>query len=259
VGDEVYFAGNSARDGAYAEYVAIDERIVGKKPKNLSFVEAACEPLTVVTAFEALEESLDIPELSEIPEKPKSILITAGAGGVGTIAIQISKKLLKLRTIATASREESAKVCRELGADDIINHYQELKGQIEALGLQGVDYILNCGDVDNKKFNELLALLNPFGKICFVAGSNEPVSLNLFGIMSKRIQISGELMYTRSIFDLEPERQGIILNRAANLLDEGFLKSRMTKTYDFFTQIQQAHKDLESGRTIGKIGLKLNP
>lgn len=120
VGDQVYYAGDITRSGSNAEYQLIDERIVGYKPANLSVPEAAAMPLTSLTAYEALFDRIRIdPE----KDKGKSVLIIAGAGGVGSIAIQLAKKLCNLTVIATASREDSITWCKDLGADHVVNHY----------------------------------------------------------------------------------------------------------------------------------------
>jgi NADPH2:quinone reductase len=145
--DEVYFAGDATRQGCYAEFVAIDERIVGHKPKTLSFSEAAAIPLTGLTAWEAYFEQMHLEPKPNVNKG--TLLIFGGAGGVGSIAIQIAKGVANLRVIATASRSASVEYCRRMGADEVIDHSKELGPQLRALGLDGVDYILNCGEVTN--------------------------------------------------------------------------------------------------------------
>ncbi|WP_144874276.1 zinc-binding alcohol dehydrogenase family protein, partial [Hyella patelloides] len=111
VGDEVYYAGSITRPGTNSEYQLVDERIVGKKPRNLSFVEAAALPLTTITAWEALFERLAI-----TAHQKSTILIINGAGGVGSIAIQLAKQVAGLQVIATASRKETIAWCQKMGA-----------------------------------------------------------------------------------------------------------------------------------------------
>ena len=123
VGDFVYYAGDITRSGCNAEYQVVDERIVGHKPNSLNFEAAAALPLTAVTAWEALFDRLGIAQ-DLASNKVKSILIIGGAGGVGSIAIQLAKKVAGLKVIATASRPETIAWVKNLGADEVINHHQ---------------------------------------------------------------------------------------------------------------------------------------
>jgi len=162
-GDQVYFSGLISRNGTNAQFVAVDERylpsfvivsffthfvstrIVGRKPKNLSWEQAAAEPLTVITAWESLVEEMEIPFATK---SDKTLLIINGAGGVGTIAIQLAKKLHGLTVIATASRPETIDICKGYGADFIIDHKKPLKEGLESVGIKSVNYILNCFEAD---------------------------------------------------------------------------------------------------------------
>jgi alcohol dehydrogenase len=138
VGDEVYYAGDITRSGSNAEYQSVDSRIVGIKPKNLTFSEAAALPLTSITAWEGLFERLRISSQSA-----GNLLIIGGAGGVGSIAIQLAKKLTNLTVIATASRPETLAWCQALGADKVVNHREDL---VEQLNENSIDYILCLND-----------------------------------------------------------------------------------------------------------------
>merc|ERR1719428_2509348 len=140
VGDRVYFAGDLHRNGSNAELVAIDERIVAKMPASLSFAEAAAVPLTMLTAWEGLFESMRVPTNGR-PNVPKRLLVLPGAGGVGTWAIQLAKKVGGLFVVASASRPESAAKAKELGADLVINHREPLLPQLKDAEVDGVDYI----------------------------------------------------------------------------------------------------------------------
>lgn len=251
-GDEVYFAGDASRQGCYAEFVAIDERIMGLKPKALSFAQAAAVPLTALTAWEAFFENMRLEPERASPTR--TMLIVAGAGGVGSIAIQIAKRVAGLYVIATASRPASTEFCRQMGADAVIDHSQELGPQLRALGLGGADYILNCVPMTN--LPQLVPILNPLGVICGIVGREGADALDASGLFQKRGTLTFEYMFTRSRLELEPERQGKILNRVAGLLDQGILTSTMTQRMDW-TEIQRAHRALDSGHTIGKIVLEL--
>lgn len=248
VGDEVYYAGDLTRSGSNAEYQLIDERIVGKKPKNLTIAEAAAIPLTGLTAWESLFDRIKVnPET----DKGKTVLILAGAGGVGSIAIQIAKKVAGLTVIATASRPESIKWCKDLGADFVINHYN-LKAELKTTGHSRVDYILDF--VNLEAYWEIAAeIIKPQGHIVSITGSSQPLNLDL--LKTKSVTFSWELMYTRSMYttdDMDEQHQ--ILNEIADLLDAGILRTTLTTTLEGFTvdSLKKAHKMQESGKTIGK-------
>ena len=248
VGDQVYYAGDITRSGCNVEYQLIDERIVGHKPKNLSVPEAAAMPLTSLTAYEALLDRIGIDPGKDIG---KSVLIIAGAGGGGSIAIQLAKKLCKLTVIATASREDSVTWCKDLGADYVVNHHN-LKEELERIGHGQVNYVLDFADLEG--YWELAVdIIKPQGHIVSITGSSKPLNLNL--LKNKSVTFSWEFMYTRSMFTTEDiERQHEILNHMAQLLDEGTLKTTLTTTLYGFTveNLKTAHEMQESGKTIGK-------
>ncbi len=253
VGDEVYFAGDATRQGCYAEFVAIDERIVGHRPKSLSFAEAAAIPLTGLTVWEAFFEQM---HMEPHPTNNKgTVLILGGAGGVGSIAIQIAKRAAGLHVIATASRPASVEYCRQLGADAIIDHTRELGPQLQTLGLEGVEYILNGGEVNN--IPQLAAVLNPLGTICCIVGGDAAKSIDASLVFAKRGTLTFELMFARARLKIEMERQGQILNHLAELLDQNVLVSTLTQRMDW-REIQQAHQLIESGHTLGKIVLDVS-
>ncbi len=130
-GDEVFYAGSILRQGTNSEFHLVDERIVGNKPKSLSFAQAAALPLTSITAWELLFD-----RLGAVPGKsvdPRTLLITGGAGGVGSILIQLARRLTGLTVLATATRPESQKWCLDLGAHAVIDHGKPMKEQIEKL------------------------------------------------------------------------------------------------------------------------------
>jgi NADPH2:quinone reductase len=248
VGDQVFYAGDLTRSGSNAEYQLIDERIVGKKPKNLSLEEAAAIPLTGLTAFESLFDRIKVnPET----DKGKTVLILAGAGGVGSIAIQLAKKIGNLTVIATASRPDSVQWCKDLGADFVVNHHN-LKEDLEKINHSQVNYILDF--VDLAAYWETASeVIKPQGHIVSITGSSKPLNLDVLKV--KSVTFSWELMYTRSMFNTEDiVRQHEILNTLADLLDAGTIKSTLTTTLKGFTveNLKKAHEMQESGKTIGK-------
>jgi len=251
VGDEVYYAGDIGKSGSNSEYQLIDERIVGKKPKSLNMEEAAAIPLTALTAWEILFDRIRILD----KDKNKTILIIGGAGGVGSIAIQIAKKVAGLTVIATASRPETVEWCKNQGADYVVNH-KNLLDEVRNLGFQYVDFIADF--VDTNFYWDIMAeLIKPQGHIASITGSAAPIALNK--LKNKSASFSWELMYTRSIFQTEDMiEQHHILNKVADLLDEGILKTTLRQTLTGLNaeNFKKAHQQLENNTTIGKIAIK---
>ncbi|MEM5538474.1 zinc-binding alcohol dehydrogenase family protein [Olleya sp. AS48] len=248
VGDEVFYAGDITRSGSNAEFQLVDERIVGRKPKKLTIAEAAAMPLTSLTAYEAIFDRIKIN-----PEKDqgKTVLVLAGAGGVGSIAIQLAKKLGNLTVIATASRPDSIAWCKDLGADFVVNHHN-LKEELEKIGHSQVNYILDFVDLEGY-WETAAEIIKPQGHIVSITESSKPLNLNI--MKSKSVTFSWELMYTRSMFNTEDmDRQHEILNHVADLLDNGTLKSTLTTTLEGFTvaNLKKAHEVQESSKSIGK-------
>lgn len=252
VGDPVYYAGDITKQGSNAEYQVIDERIVGRKPKSLSIEEAAVIPLTALTAWEILFDRIRI---SAEKDKGKSILIIGGAGGVGSIAIQLAKKIAGLTVIATASRPETIEWCKQQGADFVVDH-KNLIAAVKEVGFETVDFILDFVDT-NAYWDTMVELIKPQGQIASITGSSDPVALNK--LKSKSVSFSWELMYTRSMYQTEDMiEQHHILNKVADLLDEGVLKTTLNVILNGLTadNLKKAHELLESGKTIGKIAIK---
>jgi NADPH2:quinone reductase len=252
VGDEVYYAGDITKQGSNAEYQIIDQRIVGRKPKALTNSEAAVMPLTGLTAWEILFDRIRInPE----KDKGKTVLIIGGAGGVGSIAIQLAKKIAGLTVIATASRPETIAWCKKQGADYVVDH-KDLISSVRELGFQHVDFILDFVDT-NSYWDIMVELIKPQGHIASITGSSDPIALNK--LKNKSASFSWELMYTRSMFQTDDMiEQHNILNKIADLLDNGTLQSTLNETFTGLTadNLKKAHQLLESGKTIGKIAIK---
>ncbi|NES43425.1 zinc-binding alcohol dehydrogenase family protein [Moorena sp. SIO2C4] len=193
VGDEVFYAGDITRPGTNSELHAVDERIVGKKPKSLGFAEAAGFPLTSITAWEILFDCLGV---KEGEGKGESILIIGGAGGVGSILIQLAKKLTGLTAIATASRPETIEWVQKMGADHVINHRQSLVDQIKELGLEP-RYVASLSGSDGH-FPGIIELIKPRGHIAII---DDPQSLDISLIKTKALSFSWEFMFTRSMYE----------------------------------------------------------
>lgn len=245
-GDEVWYAGDIGRAGSNAEFQLVDERIVAKKPSSIDFAQAAAMPLTVLTAWEAMYERLGMPSQAG-ESKDKRLLLINGAGGVGSIAIQLSK-LMGFEVVATASRQESQEWCRALGADKVIPH-----SDLEGVGDNYADWILCCHDTD-QYFDQAARLVRPFGKICFLASAKE--KHNIQALMQKSAGIVWEFMFTRSMLQTtDLVRQHEILERAAALVDQGSLRSTLQKTLSPLntTTLREGHALIESGGMVGKL------
>jgi len=255
-GDEVYFAGSIVRQGCNAELVAVDERITGKKPVSLSFEESACIGLTGLTAWEGLTECLGIQVPHSDKDKElngsKSILVIGGAGGVGSIVVQIAKRVLGLKVIATASRPETVEWAKKMGADEVINHSKGLTEEFKRIGLSGVDYIYNTSDTD-PIFDQFASLINPFGKIVCIVGTQKQHNIGALSV--KSAGLIWELMFTKSIFGYNLESQKRILDTLADLFDKKILQTTLTRSFKSFAEIHDAHREQESGKIIGKLAI----
>ena len=253
VGEGVFFAGDLTRAGSYAEYVAVDERIVGHRPRTLSDAEAAAVPLVALTAWEALLEGMEA-QRGDAGRGTRVCLVVGGGGGVGSTAIQIAREVCGLGVVATASRAESRQYAREMGADAVIDHTKPLGEQLRALGYTGADYIFSTAQLSG--FKEWAGVLNPLGKICCIVGGPEAAALDVSPLFPNRGTLVFELMFTRPRTGVGLEQQGEILDKVAELLDQGVLKSTAMHVLPW-EQMAVAHQMIESGHTVGKIVLTL--
>lgn len=247
VGDDVFYAGDLTRPGTNSEFHAVDARIIGKKPQSLDFDEAAGIPLTAITAWELLFDSM---RLVENGEDGKSILVLGGAGGVGSILIQLVKKLTKATVIATASRDETRQWVTKMGADHVIDHSQPLAPQMQALGIMP-DYIASLRGTD-QNWEEMCAMIAPRGHIALI---DDPQGININLGKQKAISISWEFMFTRPMFDMaDIAAQAHLLNRVSEMLDDGVLQSTVTGKLGALSAetLKTAHTTQETGRVIGK-------
>jgi NADPH2:quinone reductase len=253
-GDEVYYAGSIVRPGGNSELHLVDERIVGRKPNKLGFAEAAALPLTTITAWEAMFDRMGISKSGR--NAGRTLLVIGGAGGVGSIAIQLAKKLARLKVIATASRVQSVKWVTELGADAYVDHAQELAPQLKSAGTPEVDYILCCNSTDHH-FPQFASIIAPQGKICTIVRTMKPV--DLAPLMTKSATFAWELMFTRSTYQT-PDMIGQheLLTETATLVDAGTVRSTLTTHLGKINaaNLRRAHKMLEEGHTVGKIVLE---
>jgi NADPH2:quinone reductase len=252
VGDEVYYAGDITRPGCNAQFQVVDERIVGHKPRSLPFEAAAALPLTTITAWESLFDRLGID--LEKGAKGRSLLIIGGAGGVGSIAIQLAKRA-GLTVIATASRPESVKWVLELGADHAVDHRNPLAPQLAELDCKEVDYVANFANTD-QYWEEMAELIKPQGHIVSIVENSKPVEIGL--LKSKSASFHWTFMFTRSMFETsDMNKQSWILDQASALIDAGKIRSTHNETLRPInaTNLRAVHAKIESGKAVGKITL----
>jgi zinc-binding alcohol dehydrogenase family protein len=244
-GDAVYYAGDVTRPGCDSEFHLVDERIVGRKPKTLDFAQAAAMPLTSITAWEAFFDRLKV--------KPqRTLLIIGGAGGVGSIGIQLAKHA-GLHVIATASRPDSVAWVKALGADEVVNHRQSLTAQIK----NPVDYIANFSGELDAYWEAMGELVAPQGALVAIVGNTKPLPMD--AVRMKSATVCWELMFTRPRFKTpDMIEQHRLLDQVADWLDAGKLRCTLKETLSPINgaNLRKAHQRLESGTMIGKLVLK---
>lgn len=251
-GDEVFYAGAINRTGTNAEFHLVDERIVGKKPATLDFAAAAALPLTSITAWEMLFDRLRVTD--PVPGAARAIVIIGGAGGVGSIAIQIARALTDLTVIATASRPETQDWAKSLGAHHVIDHRQPIAAQIEALGLGQPAFVFSTTNTADH-YAQIVELIAPQGRFGLI---DDPKELSALPLKRKSISLHWELMFTRSLFGTaDIDKQHDLLTRVSALVDEGRIKTTATENFGKINaeNLKRAHALLESGKSKGKIVL----
>ncbi|GLS31024.1 zinc-binding alcohol dehydrogenase family protein [Mesorhizobium albiziae] len=246
-GDDVYYAGSIARPGANSQFHLVDERIVGHKPKTLSHAEAAAPPLTTITAWEMLFDRLDIRR----PVPGAAIVIVGGAGGVGSIAIQLARVLSDVVVIATASRQETKDWVAELGAHHVIDHSKPIAEQVAAFGFGAPAFVFSTTETD-RHLDQIAELIAPQGRFGLI---DDPKALSIQPFKRKSVSIHWELMFTRSMFQTpDMDQQAKLLNEVAKLVDDGTVRTTLKKVLRPIdpANLKQAHALIESGRSKGK-------
>ncbi|MFJ1519257.1 zinc-binding alcohol dehydrogenase family protein [Acinetobacter sp. ABJ_C1_1] len=250
-GDVVWYAGALNRQGSNSELQLVDERIVGHKPKTLEATEAAALPLTAITAWEMLFDRLQVPKTAPANT---TILVIGGAGGVGSITIQLLKQLTNLTIIATASRPETKEWVKQLGADYVLDHREPLAPQIKQLGLNAPLYVFSTTQTD-QHLADIVELIAPQGHFGLI---DDPEQLNIKPFKSKSVSVHWEFMFTRSMFQTEDmQKQSEVLNEVSKLVDEGKIKTTVTEVLSPINaeNLKQVHQQIERGTTKGKIVL----
>ena len=251
-GDPVWYAGSILRPGTNAELHLVDERIVGAKPKSLSFAQAAALPLTAITAWEMLFDRFRI-RIGK-PPAAGSLLIVGGAGGVGSIAIQLARRLTGLTVVATASRPETRQWCLDHGAHHVIDHREAFRPQLAALDLPEMDYVFGVTE-SGRHLPAIVEAIAPQGKFGLI---DDPKALDVLPFKRKCASIHWEAMFARSMFHTHDMiLQHVLLTEVASLVDEGLIRTTVGEVLGRIdaATLKTAHARIESGRTVGKLVL----
>lgn len=249
IGDEVFYAGAVDRPGTNSQFHVVDERIVGPKPAELSFAEAAALPLTAITAWEGLFDKLALSATSE-----GTLLIIGATGGVGSMVLQLATALLPgLRLIATASRPEGQDWARSLGAHDVVDHRGDLRAGVLGCAPRGVDFIFSTHS--QGQLDTYVDILKPFGQIVAIDNPND---VDVAQLKQKSLSWHWEYMFARSLFQADDMIvQHEILSRVAELVARGAVVSTATTFLEPIDaeRLREAHRLVETGHVIGKVVL----
>jgi zinc-binding alcohol dehydrogenase family protein len=253
VDDEVFYAGTIVRPGTNSEFHLVDERLVGHKPKSLSFSEAAALPLTSITAWELLFDRLRVP-LGK-PQQAGTLLVVGASGGVGSILIQLARRLTGLTVIGSASRIESQHWVRKNGAHHTVDHSRKLSEEVRKLGIQHVEFIIGLTHSD-QHFDEIVELIAPQGAFAII---DDPALIDVRKLKTKAASLHWESMFTRSVFHTaDMIEQHRLLEQVSELVDSGLIRTTLGATAGRITaeNLRKAHGSIESNKSIGKIVLE---
>jgi NADPH2:quinone reductase len=251
-GDEVFYAGSITRPGTYAEFHLVDERIVGRKPRTLGWAETAALPLTAITAWETLFDRLEVKR--GVRGAAPALVVIGGAGGVGSIAIQLARRLTELTVVATASRPETAAWARELGAHHVVDHAKPLAPQIAGLGIGAPAFVFSTTNTTDH-LPDIVEMIAPQGRFALI---DDPASLDVTPFKRKSVSVHWEFMFTRSMFGtVDIAEQGRLLDEVSRLVDAGTIRTTLTETFGRIDadNLKRAHALIESGKARGKIAL----
>ncbi|MGN8248385.1 zinc-binding alcohol dehydrogenase family protein [Pseudomonas sp. SMV7] len=251
-GDEVFYAGAIDRPGTYSEFHLVDERIVGHKPRTLDNASAAALPLTSITAWELLFDRLGVEENGGAGQ---SLLIIGASGGVGSILLQLARKLTQLQVIGSASRPETQAWVTELGAHHVIDHSAAIAPQLQQLGLHPVDYVISLTHTDSY-LAQIVEVLRPQGKLALI---DDPAQLDVVPFKRKSLSVHWELMFTRSLYQTEDMiKQHQLLEKISSLIDDGVIRTTVGEHFGSISasNLKRAHALIESGKAKGKIVLE---
>lgn len=252
-GDEVYYAGTINRQGTNAEFHLVDERIVGAKPKTLGFEEAAALPLTAITAYEALFHRMKVQD--KVGGAWNAVVVIGGAGGVGSIAIQLLRELSDVTVIGTGSRPETQAWIKELGAHHVIDHSRPMAPQFAQMAIGAPAFVFATTQIE-QHVEDILEFIAPQGRLALIDDPKGP--LDLRGFKRKSLSVHWEMMFARSVFQTaDMIEQYKLLNHVAELVDARKIRTTLSDTLGTINaeNLRQAHAMIESGRTRGKLVL----
>lgn len=250
VGDEVFYAGSIVRPGTNSELHLVDERIVGFKPKSLSFAQAAALPLTGITAWEMLFDRFAVAP-GKTPDG-RALLVIGGAGGVGSIMFQLARRLTALTVIATASRPATRDWCLKLGAHHVIDHSKPMPEQLKALGHASIALIAGITGTE-QHYPAIQEIIAPQGKFALI---DDPKTLDALPLKRKAVSLHWESMFTRSMFTTpDMIAQHRLLNEISAMIDGGLMTTTAAVELSPINaaNLKKAHAQIESGTTIGKV------
>lgn len=252
-GDSVFYAGSIIRQGTNSEFHLVDERIAGLKPKSLSIAEAAALPLTAITAWEMLFDRLDVKRA--VPGAANAVLIIGGAGGVGSIAIQLARTLTDLTVIATASRPETVVWAKQLGAHHVVDHAKPLAAEVAKLSVGAPAFVFSTTKTDHH-FDQIVEVIAPQGRFGLI---DDPDPIDVRKLKRKSASLHWEAMFTRSTFETaDILEQHKLLMEVSRLVDTGKIKTTLADTFGVINaaNLRRAHALIESGKAKGKIVLE---
>lgn len=252
-GDEVFYAGAIDRPGTNSERHLVDERIVGRKPANLDFAQAAALPLTALTAWELLFDRLGVAQ--DKGSQGDVLLVIGAAGGVGSMLVQLARQLTGLTVIATAGRPDSVAWLQRLGVHHAIDHRKPFAEELNRVGMSQVNYVASLTHTDDY-FSQIVEVLAPQGRLGLI---DEPESLDVRLLKRKAISLHWEMMFTRSLFQTKDMvRQHEILNAVANMVEAGALVTTVNAHLGRINaeNLRRAHALMESGQARGKVVLE---
>ena len=257
VGDRVWYAGDLTRPGSNAEFQLVEEQLVGRAPGSLADAEAAALPLTSITAWELLFDRLKLPR-KDAPgaDEPRRLLVVGAAGGVGSILVQLARQLTDVSVIGTASRPESQAWVTALGAHHVIDHRQPLHEELKRIGIDDVTQVISLTHTEDH-FDHLVECLAPQGQLALI--DDPETLLDIRKLKRKSVSLHWEFMFTRSMFQTADRgKQRALLDEVAGLIDDGAVRTTLGANYGCINaaNLRRAHRDIEQGRSIGKVVLE---
>ena len=247
VGDAVYgFAGGLVgSDGALAEFMLADAKLLAKKPETISMMEAAALPLVSITVWEALFEKVSI--------KPsQKVLVHAGTGGVGHIGIQLAK-YAGAEVYATVSSDKKAQIAKSLGATGTINYVEESVQEYVQRVTDGKGFDVVFDTVGGDNINQSLEAVSLYGDVVTILSSS---SHDLTPLLFKSASLHVVFTLLPLIHNIQRERHGNIMEKISAIVDQGQLKPLLDPRVFSFDEVSGAHAILESGKAIGKVVIK---